>query len=395
EEGKTLVFCHDMGTLASLKARLETATRRRVAIFHEELSPDRRDIEVAEFRRVDGPVFLVSTECGGEGRNFEFCRRLVLFDLPTDPAQVEQRIGRLDRISRTMPVEIVYFRPPAPFERDLVTLYEKIGLFTEPLGGLERSLSHVAAAIERAARLSGKGVKLPIDKLVAEVREAAEARQRAVYHHLHSGGYGKELADGILSRVPEGLDEAMKRFVLDACAIHGLTFAERKGAKTFYVEFGGDALVEHLPGVAGGTRFLGTFDREEAVEKEELEFFASGHPLVEGLFGELEDGSRGRVALVKLEGCTSGGDGLFFVHRRPEGYEAVAIDLSGRLRPEWKETIVARRMELRGLKVDDWNARLLERKANPAHWPRLCRALARRAELAGPVVAAAAFRLMR
>src|SRR5262249_49433117 len=153
---------------------------------------------------------------------------------------------------------------------------------------------------ERTARLSGKGVKLPIEELVAEVREAARAKQRAVYHHLHSEGYRSEYAEGILSRVPAALDDAMKRFVLDACAIHGLHFVERKGVKTFYVEFGSDALVEHLPGVAGGTRFLGTFDRGEAVEKEELEFFASGHPLVEGLFGELEDGSRGRVALVKL-----------------------------------------------------------------------------------------------
>lgn len=94
------VFCHDLPTLQALKALLERETRKRVAVFHEELSPDRRDLEVAEFRRAKGPTFLIATECGGEGRNFEFCRRLVLFDLPLDPAQVEQRIGRLDRISR-------------------------------------------------------------------------------------------------------------------------------------------------------------------------------------------------------------------------------------------------------------------------------------------------------
>ncbi|MBK9966015.1 MAG: DEAD/DEAH box helicase family protein [Holophagales bacterium] len=135
EEGKTLVFCHDLPTLQALKALLERETRKRVAVFHEELSPDRRDLEVAEFRRAKGPTFLIATECGGEGRNFEFCRRLVLFDLPLDPAQVEQRIGRLDRISRKERVEIVYFRAPSGFYRDLVELYERIGLFREPLGG--------------------------------------------------------------------------------------------------------------------------------------------------------------------------------------------------------------------------------------------------------------------
>ena len=56
---------------------------------------------------------LVSTECGGEGRNFEFCERLVLYDLPWSPGVVEQRIGRLDRIGRSRDVSIVVFRPGA------------------------------------------------------------------------------------------------------------------------------------------------------------------------------------------------------------------------------------------------------------------------------------------
>jgi ATP-dependent helicase HepA len=37
----------------------------------------------------------VSTECGGEGRNFEFRDRIALYDLPRNPVVVEQRIGRL------------------------------------------------------------------------------------------------------------------------------------------------------------------------------------------------------------------------------------------------------------------------------------------------------------
>ncbi|MBL8114809.1 MAG: DEAD/DEAH box helicase family protein [Acidobacteria bacterium] len=61
EEGKTLIFCHDLTTLTALKARLETATQKRVAIFHEELTPERRDLEGAEFRRPEGPSFLVSS----------------------------------------------------------------------------------------------------------------------------------------------------------------------------------------------------------------------------------------------------------------------------------------------------------------------------------------------
>ena len=399
EEGtaKTLVFVHERATLSALKARLESATRKRVAIFHEELTPERGDVEVAEFRRADGPSILVSTEAGGEGRNFEFCRRLVLFDLPADPAAVEQRIGRLDRINRTTPVEIVVFRPPVGFGRDLVALYERIGLFTSPLGGLERSLSAVEAGIDRARRL---GKPLPIEELAAEVARAAEARQRAVYHHLHRDGYAPEREAGIRARIPADLDERMERFVLDAAEIFGFETAERAGVRTWYLEFGSDALVEHLPGVAGGSRWLGTFDRDEAVRKEELDFFASGHALVEGIFRELEDGARGRVALLSLEKTGVSAAGLLFALRRGAAAEFVAASFDGREHPAWAKLLVGRRREARGIRPADWMALLARasRGERTPDWAGLVRRLAKKVLAArrdARVEAVAAFRLAR
>ena len=105
------MFVAHRETLEWLRTALSHRAQLATAVFHEELSTARRDIEVAQFRLAEGPSLLVSTECGGEGRNFEFCRRLVLFDLPWNPLVVEQRIGRLDRIGRRLPVEVVYFRP--------------------------------------------------------------------------------------------------------------------------------------------------------------------------------------------------------------------------------------------------------------------------------------------
>jgi ATP-dependent helicase HepA len=387
ENDKTLVFVHDLPTLQSLKARLETATRKRVAVFHEELTPERGDLEVAEFRRADGPLYLVSTEAGGEGRNFEFCRRLVLFDLPTDPAAVEQRIGRLDRINRTRPVEIVYFRPPKGFGRELAGLYERIGLFTEPLGGLERSLAHVEAAVRKAERSWKAGRHLPVEELAAEVVAATRARQEAVYHHLHVGAFTAEMADGILSRVPPELDESMERFVLGAARLFDFETADRPGKRTWYVEFGPDALVDHLPGVPAGSRWLGTFDRDEAVLKEEMDFFASGHPLVEGLFGQLADGERGRVAFVKLAGAGTTGAGILFVFRAGGDLRATAVSLDGTPRPDWAERILSRRADLRGVDPDAWRKPV---------WPKLVFRHAAKAPPPGPgfhLEAVAAFRL--
>ncbi|HMA29545.1 MAG TPA: SNF2-related protein [Thermoanaerobaculia bacterium] len=396
---KTLVFVHERDTLSALKARLESATLKRVAIFHEGLTPERGDVEVAEFRRPDGPSLLISTEAGGEGRNFEFCRRLVLFDLPRDPAEVEQRIGRLDRINRTTPVEIVYFRPPDGFEREIADLYERIGLFTSPLGGLERSLGDVEAAIRKAERFAKVGRRLPVEALAAEVRSAADARRDAVYHHLHQNGYRVEKAAEILSRVPADLDARMERFVLDAADLHGFETQERAGKRTWYVEFGADALVEHLPGVPGGSRWLGTFDRGEAVLKEDLDFFASGHALVEGIFRELQDGARGRVGLLLLDKAGASGAGLLFVFRHGAGVEAVAVGFDGTPRPDLAALILRRRSEARGVRPEDWLGILRKAaRGRTPDWPSLVRRLSRRAladRKGRKLEAVAAFRLMR
>jgi len=101
---KVLIFVGERSSLTFLKQQLERETTERVAVFHEDLSPGQRDLEVARFADSEGPNLLIATEAGGEGRNFQFAKRLVLFDLPWDPVLVEQRIGRLDRINRRIPV---------------------------------------------------------------------------------------------------------------------------------------------------------------------------------------------------------------------------------------------------------------------------------------------------
>ncbi len=362
DPGKALVFVHELPALQALKAHLEAATGRRVAVFHEQLAADRRDLEVAEFRRPEGPTLLISTECGGEGRNFEFCRRLVLYDLPRDPAQVEQRIGRLDRVTRRRPIEIVYFRPPDPFEADLVRLYEEIGLLRHPLGGLERSLGRIEAEIRKGERLfAATGRPLPRARLVREIQAAVEARERAVYHHLHQDGYESRLGPGLLERVPADLDALHERFVTGACELLGFDTAEKPGARAWYLEFGGGAVIDHLSGVPGGTRCLGTFDRAEAVAREELDFFASGHPLVEGLLAEVQDGPRGRSALLELAGTGQAGLGLLLVLPDQQAGEGlIAIDLDGRPRADWPQLVLERRRDLRQASPDAWERGLPE-----------------------------------
>ena len=50
---------------------------------------------------------LISTEAGSEGRNLQFCRHIINYDLPWNPMRVEQRIGRVHRLGQEQDVHIV------------------------------------------------------------------------------------------------------------------------------------------------------------------------------------------------------------------------------------------------------------------------------------------------
>jgi ATP-dependent helicase HepA len=349
---KTLVFVAHRETLEMLRAALSHRAQLSSGVFHEELSPVRRDTEVALFRSADGPSILVCTESGGEGRNFEFCHRLVLFDLPWKPSTVEQRIGRLDRIGRRMPVEIVYFRPPGGIGRDVVRLFEELDLFREPSAGLEPQLAHVESALEDIALDPLASLSEERFQAIAGAAQAARTRIReAAYQQLHRDPYRPEMAPGLLARVPSELDTLNERVVLTVCARLGFAVEHTRGRRTFSIELGNEALVDSLPGVPAGSSFVGSFDRDEAVEDETIDFFASGHSLVEGIFAHVEDSPLGRVVRLVLETGSERGSGLVAIYKDSVGFDVVSFDSIGRRRPDWAAAF--RQRPLRARRIPD------------------------------------------
>ena len=331
---KVLVFVHETKTLEKLKKFLEAETRTHVSVFHQGLSTAQRDIEVARFRESNTPLLLVS-EAGTEGRNFQFCDRMIHYDLPTNPVLLEQRIGRLDRIGRSKDVEIVFFRCDKA-RPDLARLFERLDLFERPSAGLDAALAPATAAIEEAAQ---PRKSLDIDALVARV-EAEREVSLDVPRVFYSDAYDVSQAEKILALVPEDLEQRTRRFCLGAANNLGMKIVEKGGEALYYLELGASLTVESLPGVPEGSRWLGTFDRGEAVDKEELDFYASGHPLVEGLLLELEDGQRGRAALCDIPDAEETGGGLLLVFRDGPEWSAVVVDDSGKLRPDLATKLV-------------------------------------------------------
>jgi len=297
---------------------------------------------------------------------------------------VEQRIGRLDRIGRTIPVEIVYFVPPKGLGAAIARLHESLGLFREPLGGLERELSHVEPVIERLAledEFSPSHERF--DEVISEAREGQGRIQAAAYHELHRNPYRAELADGILARVPPDLEELTADVVLATCEQLELHVESQRGESRYSVELGTRARVESLPGIAAGASFLGTFDREEAVRDESIDFLASGHPLIEGLLAHLEESPLGRVGLLhtRLPGGRAG-LGLAGLYKNGPEFHAVVVDADGHRREDWERVIMRRPLKSRRVRSEDVTSQ--------AGWPALVRGMARHLESHGQPVAIAA-----
>jgi ATP-dependent helicase HepA len=347
---KTLVFVAHRETLEFLQGALSRRGQLRAGVFHEDMAPAQRDIEVAQFRLPSGPSLLLSTEAGGEGRNFEFCTRVLLWDLPWSPTVVEQRIGRLDRIGRDRPVEIVYFRPPRGPGTEVARVYEELGLFREPLGGIERELDGVEEALA-AIVLGEPGA--PVAEAVTAARAARTRVQLAAAHALHRDPYRPEMAAAILARVPGDLEELTEDVVRTACERLGFWVEEQRGRSVWEIELGNRALVESLPGVPGGSRWLGTFDREEAVRNETLDFYASGHALVEGILAHLDESPRGRTGLLPLDPDVES-PGLVAVYKEGSHLRARAVDGSGRERPDWARRVLARPFRSKRLASHPW-----------------------------------------
>ena len=104
---KVLLICQQ----AELAIALEQALKNRVgvpaAVFHEGMSIIGRDRAAAYFADHEGSArLLICSEIGSEGRNFQFVQHLILFDLPSNPDLLQQRIGRLDRIGQQNIIQI-------------------------------------------------------------------------------------------------------------------------------------------------------------------------------------------------------------------------------------------------------------------------------------------------
>lgn len=325
---KVLIFTQFRKTMAYLKRRIQ-AEGVRVTTFHGGLSKEAKDRRVTRFK---GPAqVMISTEIGGEGRNFHFCHILVNFDLPWNPMRIEQRIGRLDRLGQTRDVIVYNFYVKNTIEADVLSvLNDRIKIFEETIGGLEPILGQVKEGIQDLYFSPTEGSAYDqsylqfgrdLDDALAQVKEmelrlsdfvldrksfqmkpvhdllqhkisvkSAEIRAfvRSALEFLESPGTGRRaVAGGSEGPMEELTDHVVQVRLPESCKDRLALPAGRGGdgaGSSGGVGSGADAGGEDGEEVKDGAPLVtGTFDLETARAREDIEFFALGHPLVDAL----------------------------------------------------------------------------------------------------------------
>ncbi len=185
---KVLIFTEFTATQAMLGALLES---RGVRVARLNGAMPRPEREAAQYAFAHEAQILVSTDAGGEGLNLQFCSVVVNYDLPWNPMRLEQRIGRVDRIGQTQPVQAINLiladtvegRVQDVLQQKLMTILAEFGV-DKSADVLDGTASEsVVERLFRDAILDPQALDTRVDSFIAEVRAQARSvsEARAVY----------------------------------------------------------------------------------------------------------------------------------------------------------------------------------------------------------------------
>ena len=151
---KVIIFAFFKDTLKYLHECLQ-GDGFKSEILSGDVPPNQRGQIINRFRDDAELEVLLSSRIGGEGLDFQFCSVMVNYDLPWNPMEVEQRIGRLDRIGQESDVIGIYnfWIKGTIEEKILERLYSRIGIFKNSVGDLEAILGEedldIISSLER------------------------------------------------------------------------------------------------------------------------------------------------------------------------------------------------------------------------------------------------------
>ncbi|MGE6362100.1 RNA polymerase-associated protein RapA [Psychrobacter glacincola] len=307
---KVLLIARSGATVESLEAVLRLHAGIKTAIFTEQMTLLERDQAAAFFADSEGAQILLCSEIGSEGRNFQFASQLILWDLPANPDTLEQRIGRLDRIGQTQQImlHVPYVQGTAQerlykWYHDALNMFNQISPTAQSVQ--EQYIQELKPMLEGADTDENRAILQDIIEEAKQTRLGLEAqlqagRDRLLEYNSCRPRVAKRIADAM--RDFDGhnlLPQFIERFFASANIDHNI---QRDGSWVI-APIDSTEISDYIDGLPLGDEdgMTLTFEREQALQREDIEFITHEHPLMRAIYELASTSTFGNTTVAMLK----------------------------------------------------------------------------------------------
>lgn len=169
-----IIFVNYRATLEYLQEILGQQKITHV-VYQGTMTATQKQATIDTFR--DGCPVLLATGTGGEGHNLQFCHTMINYDLPWNPMEIEQRIGRIHRIGQEKEVQVYNFCASGSIEDHILEVLDrKINMFELVVGEIDMILGRMKGEQEFSELVYDIWIKNSDDKKRKEAFNALASR---------------------------------------------------------------------------------------------------------------------------------------------------------------------------------------------------------------------------
>lgn len=279
---KVVIFATYLGTVDLIKSAIDREFPGKGVEVLKGGDHGAKTAAQRRFKRKDGPRVMVCTAAGREGINLQFARVLFNADLPWNPMDLEQRIGRIHRYGQQDTAQVYNLVAADTIEGKIfLMLEEKLQGIAEALGKVDDE--GMVAEDFRSQILGQLGSQLSYDKLYQEALRDPSLRR--TQQEIEVAMSNANLAKDVVFELFQDLDRFnlgdYKKFDDQGRGMRRLTEFCQRAAKLDGGRFqpaGEDIYELRMPG-KHPERF--STDREKALEADNLNLLGLEHPTVQ------------------------------------------------------------------------------------------------------------------
>ncbi|AMN50587.1 RNA polymerase-associated protein RapA [Psychrobacter sp. P2G3] len=308
---KVLLIARSGATVESLEAVLRLHAGIKTAIFTEQMTLLERDQAAAFFADSEGAQILLCSEIGSEGRNFQFASQLILWDLPANPDTLEQRIGRLDRIGQTQQItlHVPYVQGTAQerlyhWYNSALNMFNQISPTAQSVQ--EQYIQMLKPLLEGADTAENRDTLKALIAEALQMRLALEAQLQAGRDRLLEYNSCRPRVAGRIADAMRDFDghNVLPQFIERFLASANVDYSVQRDGSWVLAPLDSTEISEYIEGLPLGDEEEGmtlTFERELALQREDIEFISHEHPLMRAIYELASTSTFGNTTVAMLK----------------------------------------------------------------------------------------------